>query len=213
MSGFLESASIIIASIAAIYGIDSWRTEFVGRRRIELAEEVLAKFYEARDFMKSMRAPMSSGDEWESRKAPSYETEEEKRARDTAYVIYHRYESKRELFSSLFALRYRFRAYFGDERAKPFEELDNVVRDVLLAARMLPDLWIRARSNPPAADHNSERVSNLESKIWWSDLQNDKIEQELDRVVRDMEISCRAVIDSSVTSRTKQWLSKLKWRP
>jgi len=34
-----QSASIIVASVVAIYGIDAWRREFVGKRRMELAEE------------------------------------------------------------------------------------------------------------------------------------------------------------------------------
>jgi hypothetical protein len=42
-----QSTSVILASLFAIYGIDAWRREYVGKRRIELAEEVLALFYQA----------------------------------------------------------------------------------------------------------------------------------------------------------------------
>jgi hypothetical protein len=41
----LSSISVIIASWAAVYGIDAWKREFTGKRRIQLAEEALELFY------------------------------------------------------------------------------------------------------------------------------------------------------------------------
>lgn len=40
----IKSLSIIIASIVAIYGINSWRREAKWKRKYELAEEVLSLF-------------------------------------------------------------------------------------------------------------------------------------------------------------------------
>lgn len=37
-----QSVSVILACMFTIYGIDSWRREFVGKRRMELADEILA---------------------------------------------------------------------------------------------------------------------------------------------------------------------------
>lgn len=47
----IQGASVIIASCVAIFGINAWRKEFVDKRRIELAEEVLALFYQAKDII------------------------------------------------------------------------------------------------------------------------------------------------------------------
>ena len=44
MAGIAQSISITLAGLFAIYGFDAWRREFVGKRRMELAEEVLALF-------------------------------------------------------------------------------------------------------------------------------------------------------------------------
>jgi len=52
---FLRDLSLLIGIWVAIYGIDSWRREHKGRREIELAEDVLTLFYEARDVIKYLR--------------------------------------------------------------------------------------------------------------------------------------------------------------
>lgn len=45
-ANILQAISIILACWAVIAGIDAWKREFIGKRRIELAESLLAKFYE-----------------------------------------------------------------------------------------------------------------------------------------------------------------------
>ena len=55
----VKQISIILGIGVAFYGIDSWRREHTGKRRIELAEDALALFYEAVDAIKHMRHPAS----------------------------------------------------------------------------------------------------------------------------------------------------------
>ena len=45
----LKDISILLAAWSVIYGIGAWRREFIGKRKIQLAEDVLALFYEAKD--------------------------------------------------------------------------------------------------------------------------------------------------------------------
>jgi len=55
---FMEVLNQILAFIAicvALYGIDAWRREHVGKRHVELAEDSLALFYEASDIIKHIR--------------------------------------------------------------------------------------------------------------------------------------------------------------
>jgi hypothetical protein len=86
-SEFLKDLSIIVASCTAIYGIGSWRREYVGKKRAELAEEALCHFYEARDAIQHIRNPFSRGGEGSTRKADENETPEQKEAFDRAYVL------------------------------------------------------------------------------------------------------------------------------
>ena len=48
--------SVVIAALSFVYGVSAWRREFVGKRRIELAEEVLALAYEIEEIIGSIRS-------------------------------------------------------------------------------------------------------------------------------------------------------------
>jgi hypothetical protein len=119
-SEFLKDLSIIVASCTAIYGIGSWRREYVGKKRAELAEEVLCLFYEARDAVQHIRNPFSRSNEGSSRKAGENETPEQKEAYDRAYVLFERFNTHIDLFSKMHSIRYRFMAQFGTDAGKPF---------------------------------------------------------------------------------------------
>ena len=53
----------------AAYSLDAWRREFMGKRRMELAEEVLALFYQARDVIEQIRSPVRYLGEGQTREA------------------------------------------------------------------------------------------------------------------------------------------------
>jgi hypothetical protein len=89
----LQSVSIIIACWVAIFGINAWRREFIGKRRIELAEEVLGAFFAVKDAISYIRSPVSYTDEGSTRKKQNYETEEETKIMNRAYIVFERYGS------------------------------------------------------------------------------------------------------------------------
>src|SRR6266540_1170536 len=138
---FFQSASVIVAALVAIFGIDAWRREYVGKRRMELAEEVLALFYQARDVIRSIRNPVGYSGEGETRKRGPNESREMKEALDRAYVLHERYNKHVDLFSRLHALRYRFMAQVGKEKSRPFDDLDRILGELFLAARRLARDW------------------------------------------------------------------------
>ena len=69
ISQFFQSVSIIVASLAAVYGFDAWRREFIHKRRVELAELVLELFYKARDVIFEIRSPFGYAREGATRRA------------------------------------------------------------------------------------------------------------------------------------------------
>ena len=66
-----QSVSVIFASLFAIYGINAWRREFVGKRRIELAKEALDLFHQARDAIGYIRNVRGFAREKEKRESPT----------------------------------------------------------------------------------------------------------------------------------------------
>lgn len=176
------SVATIVAAGTAIYGVSAWRREHIGKRKAELAEETLANFYHATDAIKMMRSPGTYTDEGTSRKAPPGESAEERKAMDRAHVLLERYNSNADLFSRLRAARYRFIALFGRPAAKPFEDLNAVVLDLVLAAQMLGDLWAerserRAPQRPPGlrkADLLASQRSGPDRRQGRSDRRGDR---------------------------------------
>ena len=133
----LKSISIIVASTVAIYGVNSWRRETKWKRKYELAEEVLALFYQAKDVISIMRSPFGHSEEGKTRKRAGNESEEITEALDRAYTTIERYENNKEPFAKLRALKYRSISVFGNEIEKPFNDLFKLCNRIMQAALIL----------------------------------------------------------------------------
>lgn len=144
LPAIIEVISDAVTSIAALgtvgvafCGLRSWRQEMIGRRKAELAEEVLADFYRARDMIERLRAPLSFKHEMTGRTSDELEDEQLARRRDSYYVPLARLAEEEEFLAAFQAKRYRFQAVFGERAAIPFDEIFAVIKKVAIAARML----------------------------------------------------------------------------
>jgi hypothetical protein len=72
-----QAVSVFAACWAIISGIGAWKREFIGKRQIELAEQVLEKFFEIRDAVSFIRNPFSHNDEGSTRQRGNHETSEQ----------------------------------------------------------------------------------------------------------------------------------------
>lgn len=190
----IRDISILIGIWVAIYGIDFWRREFRGKRQIELAEEALALFYEASDAIAYIRNPFALPHELESVERDQNETEAQFKVRKTASVVFYRYNQRNELFSHIHAMRYRFMAAFGKKKAAPFDELNNVVNEIILAARMLGRMWAREYyRDDKSRDEHRQLVEKYESIIWFQGAE-DRINTRIDSIIAEIETTCRDII-------------------
>lgn len=175
----MAGLATLIAGWAAIRGVDAWRSEIVGRRKAELAEEVLAQFYRARDVLIWARLPdrplelVPQGDDRE-RRHQSHASPIERLTQESA------------LFSELQASRYRFMAYFGEDSAHPFEEMRAIHGEVMSSAESL----IRD-PNELAPDTERDR---WEDAIGWVDDGDDALARRLAATIAAVEYVCRPLI-------------------
>lgn len=193
----IVSVSGIIAIFVAIRGINEWRREHVGKRRIDLAEEVLALFYDARDVISAARSDMGYKGEGATRKHGENETAEQSEILDRAYVAIERLKSRQELFSRLHALRYRFMAQNGNEAAKPFLDLRAVQSKIVSASRRVSHLWLRFSGRDHTRDEYQKLDKSLreqEAIIWEGEADPDPITPEIDRIVGEIDKTCRSII-------------------
>ena len=201
------SLATIVAAGTAFYGVTAWRREHIGKRKAELAEETLVNFYHAADAIRMMRSPGTYTDEGTSREAPSGESAEEKRARDRANVVFERYNSNMDVFNRLHAARYRFMAFFGRQAAKPFEDLNAIVLEIIIAAQVLGDLWTeRSERRPPGrAQGLREEIRRYERIVWRLD-DPDPIDRRVETITADIERTCRPII---LEAGRINWLVKI----
>lgn len=206
-----QSVSVVFASLFAVYGFDAWRREHIGKRRIELAEDVLALFYQAQDAIAHIRSPFGFGGEGSTRKAAENENPEHKQALDSAYVLIERYRSHAELFAKIHALRYRFMAQIGVESAKPFDELSRVVNELISSAHEMarlstvPEWSIRS---PEAEEKHHQRLLKVYNIYYGSGGEDDPINPRVTKLVQAIEHTCKGIIESRGTL-----FAVFNWRP
>lgn len=146
----------------ALYGLSTWKKEHIGKKKVELAEDVLTSFYEAFDVIKHIR--FNGGFSYESDQIVKNDSESAKQyeARKKASVIYYRYKEHSELFHKIRSMRYRVRAQFGYEQEKLFDELHIIVTEILSSSDHLARLWAVEQPN----SNVQVEIREYESVFW-----------------------------------------------
>jgi len=176
------AGAAIVAVRQGIEGLTAWRREAVGRRRIELAEEVLADFYEVRDVLRWVRSPAAYGHESEGRPGRDQESEHTRHHRDTFYVPLKRLTDHAEFFAKMDARRYRVAANFGKDAAEPYDEIREIRAKISISAQALMRL-------DPAIDDNRTAIrrEKLEEDVWEGNGADDVLASTIDEIVRKVE--------------------------
>jgi len=200
----ISNLSVIIASTAAIYGIFAWRKETRGQKQMDLAEETLALFYQARDGIIYMRNPGSFGHEGKTRTSEGNETENEKNALDRAYILMERYQRYQDIFNEIYSKRYRFMALFGKKSGEPFEELRKLVSRILLSSNRLARIW--AENEIEFEDKMQKkkyytRMRREESYFWEGTVEKDPVNPKLEKIIKKIEAICFPAL----RGRTAMW--------
>lgn len=198
VSIFGELASLIstlIAVFAFVWGVNAWRREFIGKRRIELAEEVLALFYEAQAAIGEIRNPFGFVGEGASRQRSEDETTEQSETLDKAYVVFERYHKHEKLFAQLRSMKYRIMATFGAPSGEAFDELAFTLNEIFGSARMLGTYyWRRQRHLDPGENNPTifdTELRRYEAIFWSMGQDNDQITPRVQRAVERIEAIAR----------------------
>ena len=194
--------SAVVAGWAGIRGLNAWRAETVGRRKTELAEEVLAQFYRARDVLTWARFPTSDDDDdrTDDVRVRSGPNDDELERREI-FTPVDRLTRESQVFSELQASRYRFMAYFGEEATRPFEEIRAIHSEIIASAHNL----IRTYGQDPTGPEEAER-DQWEAAIGWGEGEGDPLKSRLDLAVKAIEQTCRPLIEERHKTRRTGFL-------
>jgi hypothetical protein len=159
------------------------------KRRQDLAEELLAGFYQARDVIRAVRSPMSFEGEGAGRPRRDHESEAQTRSRDNYFAPLARLKNHSEFISGLMSKHYRAQALFGTEIGAAFKALHEVVVAVQVSAGMLIDM---------AGDGlDPETRRTFERDIWWTNLANDHLDQKIVCAINSVEGVCRPILEAT----------------
>ncbi len=207
-----QMVAVIAACWAIISGVGAWKREFIGKRQIELAEQVLAKFFEVKDAIAYIRNPFSSSDEGKTRQKRDGETTAESELLDRGYIVVERYAKKENVFSDFNTLKYKFMATFGRETEQIFIDTNKALNSIFVSARMLAThYWQRQGRVQMEKDEFQKHLDEMhrhEGIFWDIGNDNDEIRVQLKAAQDKLEkatASCFQEPMSTFKILTKKW--------
>jgi len=214
MGVLIPLVQAVIVGLFALAGIvvtQSWTSRRdCAKRRLELAEKVLALFYEAREAIAYIRNPAGFGGEGSTRQRQENETEEESGTLDRAFVVKERYRNQETVFNNLRTKKFRFMATFRDRTNLPFEQISTVVSKIFAASHMLGTYyWRRGERTGWTADERADHLRALHEQeaIFWIMSENDPIMAAVDEAVQKIEEIAATAATEYATSLSDWWQS------
>lgn len=216
LAQFLQAISIIIACWSVIAGIGAWKREFIGKRKIELAESALAGFFEVRDAIAFIRSPWSNMDEGKSRERAAHESKDAAELLDRAHVAFERYQKKREVFNTFTTMKYRFMAAFGKEAEPIFVGVNTTLNRIFVSARMLGTFYWQRQGRVQMSDDEIKRhladMNEQEQIFWDHGKEDDVIKKELADLLESLEIITAPCFEEPSTMYSLFTKKISKWR-
>ena len=205
-----QAGAVISACWAIVSGIGAWKREFIGKRQIELAEQVLAKFFEIKDAIAMIRSPFSRADEGSSRKRSEHESRETSELLDRGYIVFERYSTKESAFADFNTLKYRFMASFGAESEQIFTDTTTVLNTIFVSAQMLgTHYWQRQGRVPMDPEELKEHLQEMRrhQQIFWDHgTDEDEIRKKLAAVQKRLDAVVKPCFQEPM--RTYTWLTR-----
>ncbi|MDO6686672.1 MULTISPECIES: hypothetical protein [unclassified Agarivorans] len=208
-----KTIAVISACWAIVSGIGAWKREFIGKRRIELAEETLATFFEIKDAVAFIRSPFSSTREGESRVVGEREKPEETELLNRGHIVFERYEKKREVFIRFETLKYKFMATYGSDSEEIFKDTNKTVNSIFGSARQLATrYWQRqgkVEMSEAEFEKHLEKMEQHEDIFWDTWEEDDVIRKQLQIIQCKLDSVVEPTFEEPMS--TYKILTKKRW--
>ena len=190
IAALIEALSVLGALIFAIWGVNAWRKQIIGQRRIDLAESILLAVFRAKDAFDDIRSPFSQiGEDEIDRFVRDHKLE--KGQAITAALYFNRIErvnSYKEVFEQLRELSYKRRVTFNLHDMKYAEAFFQARAEVIGAARDA----IEALLHGDQID--SEEEKRIRSALYRKHDLSDKISVSIEKIVKDASLEFSPIL-------------------
>jgi len=179
----LQAFAIVVTAFYASRGLRAWRGQLIGKRKFEVAEEILVGAHKAKANLAFVRNPVTF-------------TKPGATPRDTYNVTFERLQQISSELAEFEKTRVLADVHIGSEAAQVISAILQNFHDVAASAR-LPLLHV---DNPfPMDEHErkaeSDRRNAWEFTIWGS--ANDELTQAVDKGISRLEVLCRPYLKAA----------------
>jgi hypothetical protein len=183
IAAVLQAIAIIVTAYFASRGLNAWRRQLVGKRRLEVAEDMLLAAYKAASNLRHVRNPLNFG-EGRSRERDPGERPGMASSKDMYFVPLERLRGLSDELAQVSKVRFLAAVHFGQEAVLPFDAIHKAYHEVAVAARMLVTTVGELAPSDTAK-------ALWEKTIWNGGAEDDPITTVVTKAVRDLEAFCR----------------------
>jgi len=188
----VQAVMVLITGYVALRGLTTWRQQMVGKRKAEIAEQVLVNFYAVRDVFQWVRTSSFGASEGETRQPSEPELDQVARMRNVYYIPIERLNREKELFAKLRAQRHEFTAYFGKNNITPFETIFKIHHDTVVNSQLLVRMAQYDAILQPVMNARDEMLNRLG---WGKAERPDETDKAIDAAVSKIEELCRPILE------------------
>lgn len=164
----IAGAGVVIAGMA----LYTWKKEFIGKKKIDLACDILEQACNMKDLINHIRYPMYLPSELEEiRKELKEDNVEIKENKIFYLVAKHRVRKHREEMEAFLKLRNKAQLYWNKDILKLFIEISNIFRDImetsesLYSKNMPQDMILVAKRIAFDTCKDNDEIANKVQKI------------------------------------------------
>lgn len=177
-----KALAAVTGAVVVVLGYRKWKPESIGKRKIELAEQMLADFHQARDVIDYARTPTGVSIESDQRKPARGETSDERRKKNAYFRTFQRLKAYEDLFARLQTRKYQAVAHFGNGARNQIEAIGEIHARVLAASGNL-SRYYRSDGDLPDSWDEWERTIGWLQELPDGKQQHDEIAGQLQSIV------------------------------
>lgn len=181
----VTACAAAFAAYTAWRALNRWQSETIGKRRLEVAGDALAAFYQMREIIKAVRAPLIEG--WEMKPA---EDASSSICQSPYHAILNRLSRHSDNIGAFFSKKHIFSATFGPE----YEDAWNDINGVLIKINVAADMLISNEGRRVTRDDPSAELYLDLRHVLARTREDDEIEALVDAATVKIEKVCRPII-------------------
>ena len=158
-----------------------------GKRKIELAEDTLATFFEIKAAIAFIRNPAISPEEKSTRDRTTDESPAHSELLDKVFVFGERYKKKEEIFKKYNDLRPRFMTMFGDKTEDCFTDMNKIKGKIALSLKSLAEDYWPKYAQQNITEQEERHMDRRENILMLSGSEDDEIGKDLKEIQKRLE--------------------------